>query len=264
MKISKPIEDEAEKIKKVMQYWIAHNNEHILENERWLKSIYELGLTEIAKEVESVIRNVKEANYHIESGLEKLKKLKTKNLEKKFKQSASKTKSADYAVRKDYKDIHFTQIGSIHTPYKDSAPYQPVENDEGNFIIVLDPKYVDGLYKLDRFNYIYVLYYIHKVKRKPEMRVSPPWALGSEVGVFASRSPIRPNQLGLSIVRLKKIVKNVLYTSGLDVFDDTPLLDIKPYLKDLDSKLDANYGWIESQKDWDHLILHIKGIPHEY
>ena len=264
MGVPKSIEGETEKIKKVLQYWMVHNNEHIKENERWLRNIYELGLTEIAEEVESVISNAKEANNHISLALNKLKNLETQNIDRKLKQSKSQIESIKYIIQEKYKNINFSQIGLIHTPYKDSAPYQPVENDEGNFTIVLDPKYTDGLYKLDCFNYIYVLYYVHKLTRKPEMLVSPPWALGNEVGVFASRSPVRPNQLGLSIVRLKKIVKNVLYTSGLDVFDGTPLLDIKPYLKDLDSKLDANYGWIESQKDWEHLILHIKGIPHDY
>jgi len=50
----------------------------------------------------------------------------------------------------------------------------------------------------------------------------------------------------------------------LDVFDRTPLLDIKPYIKDLDSKPDANYGWIEKIDDYEHLLLHIKGVPHSY
>lgn len=51
---------------------------------------------------------------------------------------------------------------------------------------------------------------------------------------------------------------------NLDVFDGTPLLDIKPYIKDLDTKIDANYGWIEEIGDREHLLLHIKGIPHDY
>jgi tRNA-Thr(GGU) m(6)t(6)A37 methyltransferase TsaA len=96
------------------------------------------------------------------------------------------------------------------------------------------------------------------------MMVSPPWADGKKVGVFASRSPVRPNPIGLSVVRIKNIVENRIYTSGLDAFDGTPLLDIKPYIKDLDSKSDANYGWIEEMDDMEHLILHIKGIPHDY
>jgi len=158
----------------------------------------------------------------------------------------------------------FKQIGIIRTPYIDNAPYQPIE-EEGDFRIVVKPQYTDGLYKLAKFRYIYVLYYIDKVKRKLSMLIiSPPWTGGTDVGVFASRSPVRPNRIGISIVRIKRIVKNTVFTSGLDVFDKTPLLDIKPYIKDLDTKSDANYGWIKDLDNYEHLLLHIKGIPHDY
>ena len=160
--------------------------------------------------------------------------------------------------------FEFKQIGTIRTPYIDNAPYQPVE-DEGDFRIVVEPEYTDGLYKLDKFQYIYVLYYINKLMQKLSMLIiSPPWTGGTDVGVFASRSPIRPNRIGISIVRIKRIVKNTIFTSGLDVFDKTPLLDVKPYIKDLDAKCDANYGWIEEMDNYKHLLLHIKGIPHNY
>jgi hypothetical protein len=62
----------------------------------------------------------------------------------------------------------------------------------------------------------------------------------------------------------KGITNNEILTSGMDVFDGTPLLDIKPYIKDLDTKHDANYGWIEDMDDREHLLLHIRGIPHDY
>jgi tRNA-Thr(GGU) m(6)t(6)A37 methyltransferase TsaA len=157
------------------------------------------------------------------------------------------------------------QIGVIRTPYSDNAPYQPVDEDEGEFRIVVDEKYVDGLVDLDSFRYIYVIYYIHRLTRSPSMIVSPRWTLGTKVGLFASRSAVRPNPIGISIVRIKKIVNNEILTSGLDVFDSTPLLDIKPYIKDLDSKNDANYGWLDDlDSNKEHLLLHIKGIPHEY
>ncbi len=156
------------------------------------------------------------------------------------------------------------QIGIIKTPYQEYAPYQPLDTDEEGFCIIIDNQYIDGLRELRKFHYIYVIYFAHRVTRKAEMMVSPPWADGKKVGVFSSRSPVRPNPIGLSIVRIKSIVENRIYTSGLDVFDGTPLLDIKPYIKDLDTKSDANYGWIEEMNDMDHLILHIKGIPHNY
>jgi len=156
------------------------------------------------------------------------------------------------------------QIGTIKTPYQDNAPYQPVEADEQEFYITVNNQYVNGLSELRKFHYIYVIYFAHRITRKVEMIVSPPWAGGKRVGVFSSRSPVRPNPIGLSIVRLKSIVGNRVNTSGLDVFDGTPLLDIKPYIKDLDNKADANYGWIEEMDDMEHLSLHIKGIPHSY
>lgn len=164
------------------------------------------------------------------------------------------------------KNRHFTleQIGIIKTPYQKDAPYQPVDTDEQEFYVQLDNKYVEGLMELKKFNLIYLIFFADRITRKPEMIVSPPWAKGKKVGVFASRSPVRPNPIGLSIVRIKNIVGNKIYTSGLDVFDKTPLLDIKPYIKDLDNKDNANYGWIEEVDDKEHLSLHIKGIPHDY
>jgi tRNA-Thr(GGU) m(6)t(6)A37 methyltransferase TsaA len=156
------------------------------------------------------------------------------------------------------------QIGVIRTPYTDNAPYQPVDNDEGDFRIVIDRQYIDGLRQLDKFSYIYVIYLVDRTKRELSMAVTPPWSGGKEVGVFASRSPVRPNPIGLSVVRIKRIVGNEIYTSGLDAFDRTPVLDIKPYIKDLDTKADADYGWIENPADREHLLLHIKGIPHDY
>ena len=160
--------------------------------------------------------------------------------------------------------VVFQPIGVIRTPYKESAPYQPIDGDEGDFRLVLDPIYEQGLKGLETFRYITVLYYLHRVEGDVELIVRPPWAGGVAVGVFASRAPNRPNPLGLSVVRLLGVEGNVVRVSGLDVYDGTPLLDIKPYVRELDSKADANYGWVEQFEDREHLILHIKGIPHEH
>jgi tRNA (adenine37-N6)-methyltransferase len=159
----------------------------------------------------------------------------------------------------------FQQIGVIRTPYVDAAPYQPVTNDEGEFRIVINPDYTEGLADLETFRYIHVLYFIDRLARGPVMTENPSWAPDTNVGLFASRSPARPNPIGLSIVQLKKVTGNEVFTSGLDVIDNTPLLDIKPYIKDLDSKNDANYGWIDNLPgNKQHLLLHILGVPHEY
>ncbi len=160
----------------------------------------------------------------------------------------------------------YNGIGIIRTPYKEKAPYQPVRDDvSGLFYIRLYDKYVDGLKLLDTFKYIYVLYALDHIHiRKNNLIIHPPWANEYSVGIFASRSPNRPNPIGLSIVQIKQIKGNIIEISGIDAFDGTPVLDIKPYLKDLDAKLDANYGWAEPADDESHLLLHIKGIPHNF
>lgn len=141
--------------------------------------------------------------------------------------------------------IALEPIGLIRTPYKDSAPRQPVEADSGEFRLELHSCFREGLAELESFCYIHLLFYLDRLDRPVMMRVSPPWADGREVGLFASRSPARPNPIGLSTVRLKNIKGSVLYTSGVDVLDKTPLLDIKPYIQDLDIKQDANNGWLD-------------------
>jgi len=70
----------------------------------------------------------------------------------------------------------------------------------------------------------------------------PPSHNGGTVGLFASRSPNRPNPIGIDIARVLRIEKNKVYTTGLSALDGTPLLDIKPY-RDIDSKPDAGKGW---------------------
>ncbi|RZN15729.1 MAG: tRNA (N6-threonylcarbamoyladenosine(37)-N6)-methyltransferase TrmO [Methanosarcinales archaeon] len=220
------VESDIEKLKLLIPYWISHNNEHIKDNGKWISNVESLGLNDAAFELKEATQLLKEANKHIE--------LVNNALETKKLQTTSE-KSTDFKLK---------QIGIIRTPYTDNTPYQPVEDDKGDFRIAVNPEYTGGLNELGRFHYIYIIYYMHHVKRGLSMMVSPPRS-DKMVGVFASRSPVRPNCIGLSIVRVKKIVNNEIFTSGIDVFDETPLIDIKPYIKKLDSKPDANDGWIE-------------------
>jgi len=163
------------------------------------------------------------------------------------------------------KNYHIlNSIGIIQSPYINTAPYQPLNEDDGEFALILDKEYTQGLKLLDSFTYIYVIFYLDKTIRTKDLEISPPWANKQKVGVFASRSPNRPNPIGLSVVKIKKIVDNVIYISGIDAFNGTPILDIKPYLDELDAKKDANFGWVNKEKDSNHLALHIKGIPHAH
>jgi tRNA-Thr(GGU) m(6)t(6)A37 methyltransferase TsaA len=165
---------------------------------------------------------------------------------------------------KDLSGIHLKPIGEVRTPYQDWAPSQPVERDaeEGKFRLVLSPEYAEGLRDLERFAYVYVLAYLDRRSKPMDLTASPPWAKGKKVGVFASRSPGRPNPIGLSIVRLLRVEGCELTISPIDMFDRTPLLDIKPYFKDLDSKTDANHGWADDLEDREHIMQHVRGLPH--
>jgi len=156
-------------------------------------------------------------------------------------------------------------IGTIKTPYTDKAPYQPQDYALGDFMLILKPEYSGGLKDLEKFRYCYVLFYMDKTEQHTALTAHPPWLNGKAIGLFASRSPNRPNPIGLSIVKIKSIEKNIIRISPIDALDGTPLLDIKPYIKDLDSKKDAGYGWLDKDaKGLDHLLLHIKGVPHEH
>ena len=164
------------------------------------------------------------------------------------------------------KPITIQSIGLIKTPYQagDFCPKQPVERDEGESLLIVDPDYQAGLAKLSGFKYIYVLFYLDRAADSINLSVRPAMAKNTQVGLFASRSPNRPARIGLSVVKLKKIVNNEVVTGLLDVYDGTPLLDIKPYINELDAKADANYGWIEQLEDFHHLLGHLRGIAHKH
>jgi len=155
-------------------------------------------------------------------------------------------------------------IGVLRTPYNNKSPHQPVKEEKGSFFVELHNEFIESLKYLDTFRYVYIIFYLDRVIRTNNKTAKPPWADGVEVGVFASRSPDRPNPIGLSVVELKKISGNRLYISPIDAFDTTPVLDIKPYFDDLDAKKDANLGWVETLDKNGHLALHIKGIPHDH
>ena len=156
-------------------------------------------------------------------------------------------------------------IGRAHTPYKEKAPYQPQpENmNDGEFYIQVEPQYASATLALNSFSHIFVLSYLDK-STDPETTVRPPWKNDEKrYGIFATRSPNRPSPIGLTKVRLKRVEGTRIYTGPLDLFDGTPILDIKPYIHTLDSQTveeeAGNDGWLEGS---DHLELHRLGIPH--
>lgn len=96
--------------------------------------------------------------------------------------------------------------------------------------LVLSEKYANGLKGVDEYSHVFVIYWLHKV-RKFERRnlLTRPYHDPRSVGVFGTRHPNRPNPIGLTVVELLEHKSNVLKVRGLDAFDGTPVLDIKPY-----------------------------------
>jgi tRNA-Thr(GGU) m(6)t(6)A37 methyltransferase TsaA len=144
--------------------------------------------------------------------------------------------------------ITFRSIGIIHSPFHDLAemPIQPSGEASAPGTVEVYPEFSAGLKDLEGFSHILLIYYLHKVSRM-QLTVVP--FLDSEPrGIFATRAPLRPNPIGLSVVRLTKIEGNLLTVDQLDVLDDTPLLDIKPYVPEFDDRPDVHIGWLEQVK----------------
>ncbi len=133
--------------------------------------------------------------------------------------------------------MNYNAIGEFSSNYnlKTGAPRQGILIPESKGIIILDEKYTEALKKLEEFEYIFVLFHFHKAKGYDNI-VKPPES-DHEYGLFATRSPRRPNPIGLSLIKLDSIIKNKLYVSGIDAFNGTPVLDIKPFLPSVDSKI---------------------------
>ena len=105
------------------------------------------------------------------------------------------------------------------------------------------PEFAPGLKDLDGFSHIILLYHFHR-SGAPELVVEP--FLDSQPrGVFATRAPKRPKPIGISVVRLTKIVANILHIENVDILDGTPLLDIKPYVPAFDHHQVERFGWLE-------------------
>lgn len=136
----------------------------------------------------------------------------------------------------DIKRVVYKPIGVFHTGYSGStaAPRQGrfVPDNKGK--IEIYPQFRESLFRLDEYEYILVIYHLHQVRDWDPMVVPPGSKTGQAYGLFATRTPRRPNPIGFSVIKLDKIQDGVLYVSGVDAFDGTPVLDIKPYLPAID------------------------------
>lgn len=136
-------------------------------------------------------------------------------------------------------------IGKICSPYKESRdiPIQGIFNSEVEARVELKDKYVRGLKDLNKFSHAIILYYFHKSQREEVQ--GRPFLEQNKHGIFAIRSPHRPNHIGLSIVKIERIEANKMYFTEVDVLDQTPVLDIKPYVKYFDTRENVKSGWVD-------------------
>jgi tRNA-Thr(GGU) m(6)t(6)A37 methyltransferase TsaA len=141
--------------------------------------------------------------------------------------------------------INYKPIGTIHSPFKEpkGTPIQPsgAKNIDGT--VEVYPEYSEGLKDLSGFSHIILIYHFH-LSRKISLKVKP-YMDDESHGVFAMRGPSRPNPIGISEVRLVRIEKNILHIQNVDIVDETPLLDIKPYVPQFDVREVEKIGWLE-------------------
>ncbi|MBN2028965.1 tRNA (N6-threonylcarbamoyladenosine(37)-N6)-methyltransferase TrmO [bacterium] len=144
-------------------------------------------------------------------------------------------------------EIKYRPIGIIHTPFRDlrGVPIQPAFDQRNQGTIELKKEYLDGLKDLDGFSHILIIYHFH-LSKGYRLHVVP--FLDTVLrGLFATRAPKRPNPIGISLVKLIKIEGSIVHIEDIDVVDGTPLLDIKPYIRQFDEVEDYRSGWLSGK-----------------
>ncbi len=138
-------------------------------------------------------------------------------------------------------------IGIIKTPWKtiENMPIQPLGANGISGQIELFNEYSEGLNEIEGFSHLILLYRLHKVTDY-ELSVIP-FMDNTPKGIFATRSPKRPNAIGISTVELVKVTDNILHISGVDMLNGSPLLDIKPFFEKFDNRFNTQQGWLDDK-----------------
>ncbi len=146
----------------------------------------------------------------------------------------ARTTQAEEQIKQDPMKIVYHPIGIFHTELtpQTGAPRQGILQPENKGTIEVYPEYQEALRDLEKFEYIIVIYHMH-LSKGWHTPVRPPNS-SHAFGLFATRSPNRPNSIGLSVIKLEKVEGNILHVRGIDVFNKTPVLDIKPWLPSID------------------------------
>jgi tRNA-Thr(GGU) m(6)t(6)A37 methyltransferase TsaA len=143
-------------------------------------------------------------------------------------------------------EIKLTPIGRIHSPFKTKEEC-PIQFRASGAIgrVVLADEFAAGLQDITSFSHVYLLYLFDRASEVVMRRKT--FLDDTAHGLFATRHPARPNPIGLSIVRLRSVTGTTLEVEDIDVLDETPLIDLKPYIPRFDHVADASNGWVESR-----------------
>ncbi|MBD3408432.1 MAG: tRNA (N6-threonylcarbamoyladenosine(37)-N6)-methyltransferase TrmO, partial [Candidatus Lokiarchaeota archaeon] len=135
-------------------------------------------------------------------------------------------------------------IGFISSCYKNPSdvPRQAIYAKKEEAYIQVKKRYQLGLKDLDQFSHALIIFYFHQSTREDIQ--ATPFLDSQERGIFAIRSPHRPNHIGCSVVSIKRIVGDKLYFTGVDMIDSTPVLDIKPFIPSIDDVESVSLGWL--------------------
>ncbi len=146
------------------------------------------------------------------------------------------------------RSIKIEPIGIIHSSYNkiEDIPGQGYKRENIEAIIEIDEKYRSGMKDIEDFSHLIVLFYFHKSKQT-HMRGHPSWE-DKEHGVFAIRSPHRPNHIGMTVIRVKEVRDNKIVFTNVDMLDGTPVIDIKPYVGEFDKIKEPKFGWLEKHR----------------
>jgi tRNA (adenine37-N6)-methyltransferase len=144
-------------------------------------------------------------------------------------------------------DLTYKPIGVVHSPFKEpkNVPIQAAASKGTAGTIEVYPQYVKGLKDLEGFSHLILLYHFHLAKNCS--LIVKPFLDDKLHGIFACRSPARPNPIGISIVGLTGIENGTLHIQDVDIIDGTPLIDIKPYVPQFDCRKNVKIGWFSSK-----------------
>ncbi len=162
-------------------------------------------------------------------------------------------------IHQEIQSFKFDAIGVIESPYQEkfAIPRQPnlVSAAKGKVVLVGEANNPDLIRDIEQFSHLWLMFVFHGTQDQGWKPLVRPPRLGGNVktGVLATRSTFRPNPIGMSVVKLDKVVtvkkQTVLHISGLDLLNGTPILDIKPYIPYSDAIVDAQAGFAQAQPD---------------